>query len=183
MESPAEEGTVAEHPDAVLVERSRKGDRKAYGELVRRHSRRVFAICLGILGNSHDAEDVAQQALVRGFERLATLEKGSEFAAWVAAIARNLCIDFGRRKRPKEPLEANQPESAATTEAFPDVHEALKRLPEEYRLPLVLYYFDGQSTQKVAGALNISPAGVLTRLSRARRKLRKILEAKQGGKP
>ena len=120
------------HPDAVLVERSCRGDRKAYGELVRRHSRRVFAVCLGMLRNTHDAEDVAQQALVRGFEKLGELKGRAQFGAWIGRIARNLCVDFQRRKRPVKQIEAAGPRKSAHENESSDLHEALKKLPEEY---------------------------------------------------
>ena len=169
------------HPDAILVERSCRGDRKAYDELVRRHSRRVFAVCLGMLRNTHDAEDIAQQALIKGFEKLGELKERAQFGAWIVRIARNLCIDFQRRKRVIAPVKTSKHGDSIDRSLSSDLHEALKRLPEEYRLPLMLYYFDGQDTQRVAEVLNMSPAGALTRLSRARVKLREILNKMQGG--
>ena len=63
---------------------------------------------------------------------------------------------------------------------FATLHHALGRLPEKYRLPLLLYYFDGQSTENIARTLNMSAAGAGTRLSRARRELRRILQQQRG---
>jgi RNA polymerase sigma-70 factor (ECF subfamily) len=60
-----------------------------------------------------------------------------------------------------------------------ELHDAVTRLPEKYRLPLVLYYFDGESSEGVARALDLTPAGVLTRLSRARKELRALLTPKE----
>lgn len=172
---------MKEHPDAILVEHAVGGEQAAYGELVRRYSRRVFAVCLGMLANTHNAEDVAQQALIRGFEKIRELKEPEQFGAWITRIAQNLCIDFQRRKKSEELDEGLKNEKNPAHDRYSDLHEALEKLPEEYRLPLVLYYFNGESTAKLAEVLNLSPAGVLTRLSRARAKLREILRSFEGG--
>ena len=172
---------MGEHPDAILVKRAVSGERAAYGELVRRHSRRVFAVCLGILANSHNAEDIAQQTLLRGFEKIRELKEPAQFGAWITRIAQNLCIDFQRRKKSEELDEGLKNGKNPERNKYSDLHDALQKLPEEYRLPLVLYYFNGESTATLAEVLNLSPAGVLTRLSRARAKLREILRCSEGG--
>jgi len=172
---------VHDRTDAELVAACRKGEIEAYSALVRRHSRQVFAICLGMTGRISDSEDLAQEILVKGFQEIGGLRDGKRFAAWIAQIARNRCYDFlrvqGRRRdllqreatRAADEVEPEEPDHT-------ELHIALERLPEEYRLPLMLYYFDGQSAESVARALEMSPAGAYTRLSRARRELRRLLE-------
>lgn len=167
--------------DAEQVAACQKGEVEAYSTLVRRHSRQVFAICLGMTGHISDSEDLAQEILVKGFRQITGLRDGTRFAAWIAQIARNRCHDFirvqGRRRellRREAAVAAEEPEPQEPDHT--DLHIALERLPEEYRLPLMLYYFDGQSAESVARALEMSPAGAYTRLSRARRELRRLLE-------
>jgi RNA polymerase sigma-70 factor (ECF subfamily) len=163
--------------DEQLVVAICGGDKDAYATLVRRHSARVFAVCLGMLGNVGDSEDAAQEALLKGLTHIHTLRDGRQFGAWVSQIARNHCLDLLRtRKRRRELLQQNGETKTAAETGYTDLEEALERLPDQYRLPLMLYYFDGRDSRTVAAALNISRAGACTRLSRARKELRKLLE-------
>ena len=91
-----------ERSDKDLVTASCGGDRPAYAGLVRRHYGHVFLVCFGVLGNVHDAEDVAQDALLKGFEQIRQLREGDQFGGWVAAIARNLSINQLRKRRSRD---------------------------------------------------------------------------------
>ncbi len=167
--------------DGMLVKRSAGGDGQAYGTLVERYSRGVFALCLGLLGNAHEAEDAAQDAFVKGYEHLGRLRDGGRFGAWVTGIARNRCLDLIRRRRRRaEALVEISVETGSESGAYDDLHDAIGRLDEQYRLPLLLYYFDGRNSEGVARVLEISTAGAQTRLSRARRELRRLLAAGEG---
>jgi RNA polymerase sigma-70 factor (ECF subfamily) len=166
--------------DKALVTASIEGDRGAYADLVRRHSRQVFAVCLGVLGTFEDAEDMAQEAFVKGFGQLGQLRDRNQYGAWIVRVARNLSVDFIRREiRGRELLAQNATESVGRADEHTDLHDAVARLPEKFRLPLVLYYFDGRSSESVARTLDISAAGVLTRLSRARKELRQMLSTRE----
>jgi RNA polymerase sigma-70 factor, ECF subfamily len=177
-----------------LVLACRGGDKGAYASLVRAHARSIFAICLGMLGNVHDAEDAAQETFVRAFSQLPQLRTASQFRPWIGRIARNHCLDLLRRRKRGSEVLAMHGAAQSNPGSHAEPHEALllreeeriklegalARLPEKYRVPLMLYYFDGHSTQNVASILDLNPAGVLTRLSRARRELRRML-VEQGG--
>lgn len=160
-----------------LIASCRNGDKSAYGDLVRAHVSRVFAVCLGILNNRHDAEDMTQQTLLRGFVQIRTLRDSDRFVPWIVRIARNLCLDV-LRTRERRAMPSGMPDIPAGEE--PDEHhrleQALRRLSEEYRVPLLLFYFDGRSTRSIAEALGVTQANVQTRLSRARKQLRRLLE-------
>ena len=164
-----------------LAASCRSGDKSAYTRLVKAYSSRVFAICLGMLGNSHDAEDMSQQALVKGFTEIRQLRDSEYFGVWIVRIARNLCIDsIRRRRRERIAFAESAAASKSSSKQYPDLQAALAKLREEYRLPLMLYYFDGRSAKNVAETLEISEAAVQARLSRARKQLRKLLQAKGG---
>jgi len=161
-----------------LVECCRNGENAAYASLVKAYSGRVFAICLAMLGNSHDAEDVAQQSLLKGLADIKQLQDGELFGAWISRIARNLCIDFIRRRKHEQRVLRQQiAAGSGTSRDYTELEAALMKLPEEYRLALTLYYFDGHSTKAVAEALQISQAAAQVRISRARKKLRNLLKA------
>jgi len=155
----------------------RQGDRSAYGDLIRAHSARVFAVCLGMLGNRHDAEDLTQQTLLSGFLRIRTLRDSDRFAPWIVRIARNLCIDVLRtRKRASVSSGPSNTSGQSDPDDLRRLEQALSRLDADYRVPLLLFYFDGRSTQNIAETLGITQANVQTRLSRARKQLRRWLE-------
>jgi len=172
-----------ERSDKDLVTASCGGDRTAYAGLVRRHHGHVFLVCLGVLGNVHDAEDVAQDALIKGFRRVRQLRDGSQFSGWIIAIARNLSINCLRKRKttektlvPRLPLCADEPSEDE------DLQRAVARLPEDLRLPLVMYYFDGRDVKTVARELAISPSGVYLRLRTAIKELHDMLTM-QGDTP
>ena len=162
--------------DDILVAASQRGDKSAYALLVKRHYRHVFAVCLGVLANVHDAEDIAQDATLRGFLEISNLRVNEQFGRWILRVAKNLCIDFLRRKKYARAFLARQ---AAQEQKTPtgnhSLERAIKRLPQEYRLPLVMYYFDNKSAENIAEKLNISHSGVCQRIRAARKQLHKLL--------
>lgn len=169
--------------DATIVEACLAGDARAYAGLVRLHGKRVYAICLAITGNAADAEDLAQEALMRGFTELGSLRDHDRFGPWIGAIAGNMCRNFIKKRASREQTLAMQVDCPRGDPAdLPDVRDALQKLPEQFRIPLMMYYFDGHSTGSVALSLGISIEAVHTRLSRARRELRKLLENAGGAR-
>lgn len=158
--------------------------RDQYAALMRSHLRRVLAICLSHLGQQADAEDAAQEIFLRGFRKLSTLHDPAHFKAWIDQIARNHCRDLLRRRnrRPESPWDAaaealaDPSPAGRTDDEFLDLRRALAQLPDEHRLPLVMYYFNGRDTRAVAHELGLSKGGACSRLFRARMALRARLE-------
>jgi RNA polymerase sigma factor (sigma-70 family) len=97
--------------------------------LVRQYYKPVFLVCFGILGNVHDAEDVAQDAMLKGFEQVRQLRDGSQFGAWIVAIARNLSINLLRkRKVTGKALVADSPSDRERPESsYEDLQQAVAR--------------------------------------------------------
>ena len=167
---------LGDFSDDILVAASQRGDRSAYALLIKRHYRHVFAVCLGVLANVHDAEDIAQDAMLKGFLEIGSLRVNEQFGRWILRVARNLCIDFLRRKKYARAFLARR---AAKEQKTPtgnhDLERAIKCLPQEFRLPLVMYYFDNKSAKTIAEKLNISHSGVCQRIRAARKQLHKLL--------
>lgn len=162
-----------------LVASCRNGDASAYSSLAREYSGRIFSICYGMLGNTHDAEDIAQQTLLRGFAKIRQIRTNENYGVWICRIAKNLCIDFIRRqKRRQGSLAERATASQSSPKEYPELMTALEKLSEEHRLALMLYYFDGRSARAVAEAFEISEGAAQARLSRARKQLRMLLQAK-----
>jgi len=173
------ESRLDERNDKELALASHQGDRTAYAVLVRRHYQSVFLVCLGVLGSVHDAEDIAQDTLVKGFERIRQLRDGAQFGGWIVAIARNLSLNLVRKRKVADetfgresPPANHRPESG-----HEDLEQAVARLPRDLRLPLVMYYFDGQDVKTVAEKLQISTSGVYSKLRTALKELHDTLTA------
>jgi RNA polymerase sigma-70 factor (ECF subfamily) len=188
---------LEERSDRELAWASHQGDRTAYAVLVQRHYKSVFLVCLGVLGNVHDAEDVAQDAMIKGFERVRQLRDGSQFGGWIVAIARNLSINLLRKRKQqvgcaphandqqraqKMVCNAHPTGDERAESGYEDLRLAVARLPWDLRLPLVMYYFDGQDVKTVAEKLAISTSGVYLKLRTAIKELHEILTA-QGDTP
>lgn len=162
--------------DENVVRACRQGDSDAYAVLVNRHYRHVFALCLGVLGNVHDAEDIAQEAMLKGLVKIKKLGRGEQFEAWILQIAKNLCIDFLRRRRHIKPLASEQPMQAGKkSQENHELEQAIRRLPQELRMPLVMYYFGKKNAKIIAEKLNISHSGACQRIRTARKELHKLL--------
>lgn len=149
---------------------------KSRKAIMRQYAPAVLAICLAQVRNLHDAEDLAQEVLIKAWDKLDTLRDQDRARAWLVQTARRMCVDYYRRQPPPKPLPEEL--SARTDPVDPRIeslHAALSQLSGDYREPITLYYLDGKNSQQVAAALGISESTVRQRLHRARLKLHEIL--------
>lgn len=168
-------------PDAELAHAARRGDKRAFVEIVARHQAMVCGIAFGILGDFPASEDAAQEAFLTAWRKIHELREAERLRGWLGQIARNAALGYLRRKRGEAPLEDASTlsdkspapdEAAANEEEAALVRDSLAKLPETYRLPLILFYRDGQSVRGVADALGITEDAVKQRLARGREMLR-----------
>jgi len=178
--------------DEQLIKAARQNDEKAFMEIVTRYEGRVAATVIGMLGNCPEAEDVGQETFIRFHRALGSFRGESSVATYLTRIAMNLSLnELKRRKRRLSLFAGNTPErldmisdrkSANTAfEAKEAIEHALRRLKPEYRAVLVLRLIDGFSTEETARVLEIPVGTVLSRLSRAQKKMREILRPIYGG--
>jgi RNA polymerase sigma-70 factor (ECF subfamily) len=159
---------------------------------VRRHQRRVFAVAYRILRRHDAADDVAQEAFVRAWRNLSSFDLERPFSPWVCRIAANLAVNEVRSPRAREeglpeghaetpaPASGDPLEKVLDAEARQVLDSALREIPEEQRAVFVLRVYEEQSYQEIADALGLSIGTVMSRLSRAREKLRVALRAYLG---
>lgn len=127
-----------------LVQQAKRGNQKAYCELMRRNSNHVYAVCIGILGDTHEAEDITQDVFVKAYKEIRSLKKDGFFQQWISKIAKNLCYDWLRKTvKTRQALEDKQQITEDSPVEAENLKEALKDLDESYRTPLMLYYFEG----------------------------------------
>lgn len=168
--------------DADLVAEVRGGRREAYAELVRRHGPAVAAVCASRVGGRGPVEDMVQEAFLRGFRMIATLEDPAKFPNWVCGIAIRACLDWLKAKERGQVSLDVLPDASAPEAAEDERGAALRReieaLPEIYREALTLFYYKKQSYQDMGRTLGITPAAVNARLTKARAMLRdKLVKA------
>jgi RNA polymerase sigma factor (sigma-70 family) len=172
--------------DATLLRASRAGDQQAFGRLVRRHQSLVCTVTYSSTGDLSASEDLAQETFLTAWRKLDSLRDPTRLRGWLCAIARNLALQW-RRQRQGDVIsgavsveQAGHLESATPTpvqhalsaERASVVWGALNEMPEEYRIPLVLYYREQQSVGRVAEALDLSRSAVKSRLMRGRSMLK-----------
>jgi RNA polymerase sigma factor (sigma-70 family) len=165
------------------------GDREAYGRIVAASQNAITAIALAITRDVHASEDIAQEAFIKGWRQLATLNNPDSFLPWLREITRNLARDHLRAQR-RRPITGQAVELAMTlaadtaptpaetllhTEQESAALEAIATLPEDSREVLLLYYREGQRSRQVAQLLGLTDAAVRKRLSRARQCVREEL--------
>jgi RNA polymerase sigma-70 factor (ECF subfamily) len=171
---------LSNHSDENLVVASRAGDNGAYAVLAKKYYKCVFVVCLGMLGSIHDAEDAAQETMLKGLLNIRDLRDYSQFGSWIIRIAKNHCINFvRRRKRANELITQKSAPPGQTPIPYQRLQQVIEKLPQETRLPLVMYYFGSQSVKEVAEKLNLSRSAVYQRLKTATKELHKLL-IKQG---
>lgn len=167
-------------PDRDLILRARRGEAEAYGELVTRYQTSVFNVCYRILYERREAEDLAQEAFIRAYERLATFDLERPFGPWIRRVAANLCLNQLSARRP-ESAELDEERDAGADhmpEAAYDVRErseqiraALASLPAQYRAVVELRHYQDMSYDEIAAALRIPLSDVKSHLFRARKLL------------
>jgi RNA polymerase sigma-70 factor (ECF subfamily) len=179
--------------DHATIQATLAGDKDAYGALVIRHSRSLFRVAWRICGNEEDAEDVVQEALLRGYQKLETFESRSNFGTWIYRIAVRCALDrvASRRVRnDRRVSEESDPESetvqVADNTPGPDrlllsgelgamCVVAMHALTPIERTAFVLRHIEGQTTDEIAVALGIAPNAAKQTVFRAVQKLRQRL--------
>ena len=171
--------------DAYLVARAREGYLDAYEMLVQRHSAMAYRVALRLCGNHHDAQDLAQEALIAAWQNLGRFRADSSFSTWLYQIVTRRTLNKVTRGRAADSLDllgdipGHGTEPAAQAErnlAVDAVTDALATLPFAQRVVVVLHHFEGLSYADIAAVTHSSVPAVRSHLFRARRTLGTRLE-------
>ena len=181
--------------DVLLVGRLQSGDEAAFEELVRNHGGRLLSVARRILGSSEDAQDAVQESFIKAFRAIHAFEERSQLHTWLHRILVNTALMKlrARRRRPEESIDDLLPtfvadgHQAVESREWSDslleqketagiVRNAITRLPEPYRVVLVLRDLEERDTSETARILGTTTTVVKVRLHRARQALRTLLD-------
>jgi RNA polymerase sigma-70 factor, ECF subfamily len=174
----------ADVDDGYLVRRAQEGYVDAYAELVDRHAGLAYRVALRLLGNHHDAEDVAQEALVTAWQQLPRFKGTSSFTTWLYQIVTRKALNRITRTRASQSLDllgdvgdaADEPAQRLERDLTVDaVTDAVTALPPPQRIAIVLRHFEGLSNAEIARITGSSVPAVRSHLFRGRRTLSQTL--------
>jgi len=172
--------------DETLVELTLQGGKDAFSQLVRRYQGAIYAYLYHLVGDYTQAEDLAQETFIEAYTHLSQLKEKKRFAAWVRGIANNLAMNWIRRQG-REPLhvtsdlyvqsvaDETRSDIAARRELQDAIEEAIWRLPEKYRLIVIMRYLQDMSYRQIASFLGVPASTVRGVLYRGNRLLRNYL--------
>ncbi len=175
-----------EPSDAALVEQVLAGRKDAFAHLVRRHQDAVYGLALRWTGDRDEAQDLAQETFVRAYRKLRSYDPGYSMRNWLLAICANLAKNQRRSAERRERAHREHADRYLGPPDPPDprseaLEEALLRLPEKLRIPLVLKHVEGMSYEEVARTLRIGLSAAKMRVKRARDELVRRIRAASGG--
>ncbi|HUR75840.1 MAG TPA: RNA polymerase sigma factor SigM [Sporichthya sp.] len=190
---------LTEVPDRILLERHREGDPNAFGEIVRRHRDRMWAVALRTLGDPEEAADAVQDALVSAYRAAEGFRGDSAITTWLHRIVVNACLDRARRKsiRKTVPLPDQETDEdkggrdvaiaedpTNDSDLSMDIAAALATLPPDQRAALVLVDLQGYPVDEAGRILGVPTGTVKSRCARGRARLVPLLaHLRQGADP
>ena len=154
-----------------LIQKAKERDPDAFTELMNLYMKDMYRTAIAILMNDADAADAVQETILTCWERLSSLRDNKFFKTWMTRILINKCHDI--RNQRIETVDISEHEELAfhEVESNLEIKEALEKLDEKYRLPIVMFYSDGYNTKEIAAILNVPVSTIQTRLSRGRAQL------------
>jgi len=194
-DEPASVPVAAPVDEMVLVKRARQGDLEAYDELVRRYQERIYATIYHMTSNHEDANDLAQEAFIKGYQALKSFKGGSSFYTWVYRIAVNKTINFLKQRKNRSQLSLDDidfnaehdPDLVALisektprreinlAELQEKLNSAMQKLSQPHRLVVTLHDVQGLSHEEIAKIMDCNIGTVRSRLFYARQQLQAYL--------
>ena len=187
---PLPQSNLQEAPEREIVQRAQRGDSAAFECLYQRHSRRVYALCLRMVGNPADAEELAQDAFLQAFRKLVTFRGDSAFSTWLHRLTVNVVLMRFRRKTIKETSldddRHDEQERPAHEIGGPDLRlegwidrarleQAVQQLPAGYRMAFILHDIQGYEHNEIAALTGRTIGNSKSQVHKARMRLRDLL--------
>lgn len=190
MNTPFAFAEYIEASNEDLVRAAQAGESEAFGELASRFERMVYVVCMQRLRDHAEAQEVAQDVLIKAFEKLHQLQEPAAFPGWLRSIAVRQSINRSTRRPPSIAVEPHTIDRADTRHEAPfeslvahercdQLHEGLRRLASMDRSTLVAFYLDGHSLVEMSEDFSAPVGTIKRRLHVARKRLAKELECLQ----
>lgn len=163
------------YSETLLVRKAKKGDVKAFAELYSRIYKELYKFALYTMKNMQDAEDVVSETVIAAYENVKKLKREESFKNWIFTILANQCKKRFKTQKQTEEL----PEEMAVSHEFEEIHdvrEAFQKLEEDERLIVSCSVLGGYASEEIGKMLEMNPATVRSKKSRAIEKLRRMLE-------
>ena len=154
--------------------------RLEFCEQVKAYRYQLSVVAFTILRNEEDAQDAVCSAILKGYEHIEQLKNSTKFKAWMITITKNEALKLKRRRLELPGDDKLEELLEPVRDHYNELWDCVQKLPEEYRLVIVLYYYNELSLRDIAKILNIPMGTVKSRLSRGREFLKQALE--EGGK-
>ena len=183
--------------DSNLINQAKAGDSKAYDKLLKKYKNSVYNLVIRMVRNSHEAEDLTQEAFIKAFNSLSSFNEEFAFSTWLYKIATNNCIDFFRKRKLQtysldKPIQYKDSEiqheipdpdltpekSIEASERSIIIRDAINNLPEKYRKAIELRHSEEKSYEEISDILRLPLGTVKARIFRAREMLNKALKNK-----
>jgi RNA polymerase sigma-70 factor (ECF subfamily) len=195
--NPSQAGARHGREDAALIRRCQRGDQGAMNELIQAYQKHVFSLAFRLSNNYDDAQDIAQEAFIRVFNAIGNFRGDANFTTWIYRIVHNVFLDERKKQRVRDHSSLDEyldledssvarqiedpspgPEDAVEQRERHDVVvEAVMQLPENQRVMIALYHFQGRSYEEIAAIMQLPIGTVKSRLNRARLALKEKLGA------
>ena len=136
--------------------------------LIHNHGNMLFRLCVMILGNASDAEDVIQETMIKYLQKAPKFENAEHEKAWLIKVSTNHCKDVLRFRRKHQMVDIEQVKEFIKDESDREIIDALMTLPEKYKVVLLLHYVEGYSTKEIAEMIDKTTSAVKMRLQKGR---------------
>jgi RNA polymerase sigma-70 factor (ECF subfamily) len=182
--------------EAEAIRQAKRGDADAFEYLYKKHCRRVYGVCLRMIKNSAEAEDLTQQAFLQLFRKIGTFRGEAGFSTWLHRVTVNIVLMHIRRRKPTETLsedleryssdgERSRELGASDTSMLGAIERlnlmrAIRKLPSGYKQLFLLHDVCGYQHNEIAGLLGCSTGCSKSQLHKARKRLRRVLRGEQG---
>jgi len=176
--------TIYTDVNSAIIERCKKGERRAFHELYNLYAKAMFNISLRILNNAAEAEEVLQDSFLKAFEKINIYDPAYSFGAWLKRIVINGSLDVLKKRKPVlVPLDGMEYAQEEDSDDDPDfdvetIQKCVVQLPDGYRTILSLFLFEDYSHKEIADLLGISEGTSKSQYSRAKKKLIELVKQK-----
>ena len=182
--------------ERTIIERAQKGDRAAFGDLVKSYQKRAYSIAYGFVGNREDALELAQDSFVKAYKAIHRFDLRMPFYPWLYRIVKNTCLNYIKKRNRRSESSLNSmmdsgrdfpsprkgpDHKAILSELKGAVAHALSRISDHHREIIVLRHIHEKSYAEIADCLDIPHGTVMSRLHGARKSLKKAMDTTNAG--